>query len=221
MAIAIKSDLEIKQDIIDELDWDPAVDATELGVAVDDGVVILSGWADRYITKLAAEAAAQRIDGVRAVANEIVIKAKGTRTDADIAKMVANVLEANSAVPRERVEVTIKNGDVTLQGEVDAAFQRTAAADAIRYLPGVRDVINLITIRRPAAAMSDVKSGIERALVRSAQIDAHRIQVHSEDGQVRLTGTVRSWPEKLEAGLAAWRARGVTHVANEIHVQPW
>jgi osmotically-inducible protein OsmY len=221
MAIAIKSDLEIKQDIIDELDWDPAVDATELGVAVDDGVVILSGWVDSYVTKLAAEAAAQRIDGVRAVANEITVKARGAHTDADIAKMVANVLEANTAVPRERVEVTVKDSEVTLSGEVDTAFQRTAAADSIRYLPGVRDVINLVTILRPSATVTDVKTGIERALVRSAEVDAHRIQVHTEDGHIRLTGTVRSWPEKQEAGLAAWRARGVSHVINEIHVQPW
>lgn len=221
MAIAIKSDLEIKQDIIDELDWDPAVDATELGVAVDDGVVILSGWVDTYMTKLAAEAAAQRIDGVRALASEIVVKAKGSRTDADIAKMAANVLEANSAVPREKVEITVKNGEVKLTGEVNTAFQRTAAADSIRFLPGVRDVINLVTIRPPSVRVADIKTGIERALVRSAEVDAHRIDVQTEDGRVRLTGTVRSWPEKLEAALAAWRAPGVTRVENEIHVQPW
>jgi osmotically-inducible protein OsmY len=206
---------------MDELYWDPAVDATEVGVAVDDGVVILTGWVDAYMTKLAAEAAAQRIDGVRAVANEIVVKAKGSRTDADIAKMVANALEANSAAPRAGIEISVKNGEVRLTGEVNSAFQRTAVADSIRYLPGVRDVINLVTIRPPAASVTDIKTGIERALVRSAEVDAHRIHVQTEDGRVRLTGTVRSWPEKLEAALAAWRAHGVTRVENEIHVQPW
>jgi osmotically-inducible protein OsmY len=220
MVVAIKSDVEIKQDVIDELDWDPAIDATELGVAVDDGIVTLTGWVDGYLAKLTAEAAAQRIAGVRAVANEIAVKAIGTRTDTDIAKSVANVLEANTAVPRERIAVTVKDSEVTLGGEVDWMFQRAAAADSVRYLPGVRDLINLVTIRRPAVTEADVKTGIERALVRSAEIDAGRVQVQAEDGDVRLTGTVRSWPEKHEAALAALRAKGVTHVTNEIRVQP-
>jgi osmotically-inducible protein OsmY len=220
MVVAIKSDVEIKQDVIDELDWDPAIDATELGVAVDDGVVTLTGWVDGYLAKLAAEAAAQRIAGVRAVANEIAVKAIGTRTDTDVAKSVANVLEANTAVPRERIAVTVKDSEVTLGGEVDWMFQRAAAADSVRYLPGVRDLINLVTIRRPAVTEADVKTGIERALVRSAEIDAGRVHVQTTDGDVRLTGTVRSWPEKHEAGLAAWRAKGVTQVTNEIRVQP-
>jgi osmotically-inducible protein OsmY len=220
MVVAIKSDSEIKQDVIDELDWDPAIDAAELGVAVDDGVVTLTGWVDGYLAKLAAEAAAQRIAGVRAVANEIAVKAIGTRTDTDVAKSVANVLEANTAVPRERIAVTVKDSEVTLSGEVDWMFQRAAAADSVRYLPGVRDLINLVTIRRPAVTEVDVKTGIERALVRSAEVDADRIHVQTTDGDVRLTGTVRSWPEKRDAGLAAWRAKGVTQVTNEIRVQP-
>jgi osmotically-inducible protein OsmY len=220
MATIVRTDVEIQQDVLDELAWDPAVEPTEVGVQVEDGIVTLTGTVDRYLTKLAAEQAAQRIDGVRAVANDLSVRGPKTYTDTDIAKAVANVLEANSSIPRDRIEITVKNGKVTLTGAVDWNFQRTEAANSVRYLAGVREVINLVTITQPKVSEAEVKTGIERALVRSAEVDAARIHVHAEGGQVRLTGTVRSWPEKHEATLAAWRAKGVTQVTNDIQVQP-
>jgi osmotically-inducible protein OsmY len=220
MLTATKVDTDIQQDVLDELGWDPQIEAAEVGVEVDSGVVTLTGWVDSYAKKLAAERAAQRVEGVRAVANDLAVRTSGTWTDTDIAKVVANVLEANGNVPRERIDITVKNGKVSLTGDVDWNYQRTAAADCIRHLAGVHEVINLITIKQPKVEASEIRSGIERALVRDAEVDASRIEVHSEDGLVRLTGTVRSWPEKRAAAEAAWKAKGVTGVANEIEVRP-
>jgi osmotically-inducible protein OsmY len=220
MATVIRTDVDIQQDVLDEFAWDPEVEPTEVGVQIDDGIVTLTGTVDTYMTKLAAERAAQRIDGVRAVANDLVVKWSGVRTDTDIARAVADAIEANISVPREHVDITVKDGKVTLTGQVDWEFQRMAAGDTIRHLAGVREVINLITIRQPRVSPKEVKTGIEEALVRSAEVDAGRIQVNIEDGRVRLTGMVRSWPEKHEAGLATWRAKGVTQVTNDIVVRP-
>jgi osmotically-inducible protein OsmY len=220
MLTATKTDTDIQRDVLDELDWDPEVEATEVGVEVDNGVVTLTGWVDSYAKKLAAERAAQRVEGVRAVANDLSVRTSGTWTDTDIAKAAVNALAANAAIPRDRVEVTVKNGKITLTGDLDWEYQRTAAANSVRYLDGVREVINLITIKQPKVSETEIKAGIERALVRAAEIDAAGIYVHSEDGHVRLTGTVRSWPEKQAAGEAAWKAKGVTRVTNEIEVRP-
>jgi osmotically-inducible protein OsmY len=220
MITLTKVDADIQQDVLEELSWDPAVEATEVGVEVDDGVVTLTGWVDSYAKKLAAERAAQRVEGVRAVADDLSVRTAGTWTDTDIAKSAANVLEANSVVPRDRIEVTVKNGKISLTGDVDWEYQRMAAANSVRHLAGVREVINLIIIKQPKVSESTVKGGIERALVRAAEVDAARIQVHSENGHVRLTGTVRSWPEKQAAADAAWKARGVTLVTNDIDVRP-
>lgn len=220
MATMIRTDVDVQQDVLDEFAWDPEVEPTEVGVQVEDGIVTLTGTIDSYLTKLAAEHAAQRVDGVRAVANDLIVKWGGARTDTDVAKAAAEALEANIAVPRERIEITVKEGKVTLTGAVDWEYQRTAAVNGVRHLRGVREVINLITIKQPRVSAAEVKTGIERALVRSAEVDAGRIHVHAEDGHVHLTGMVRAWPEKQEATLAAWRAKGVTRVTNDIRVQP-
>jgi osmotically-inducible protein OsmY len=212
-------DTDIQQDVLAELEWDPQVEPTEVGVEVDDGVVTLSGWVETYAKKLAAERAAQRVEGVRAVANDLAVKGAGTHTDTDVAKAAATAIEANAAVPRGAVEITVKNGKVTLTGEVAWEYQRAAAAAGVRYLAGVRDVINLITIKQPKVSAFEVKTGIEGALVRDAQVDADRIRVHAEDGHVRLTGTVRAWHEKQAAADAAWMAKGVTRVTNDIEVR--
>ena len=211
----------IQQDVLDEFAWDPEIDAADVGVEVDDGVVTLTGTVDRYAEKLAAEKAAQRVDGVRAVANDLSVRKALTHNDTDIAKAAADVLEANTAVPKGAVDVTVQNGKVTLRGEVDWAYRRYVAANCVRDLRGVRDVINLIQVKQPKVLATDVSGAIERALRRAAEIDADRIRVHTEDGHVTLTGTVRSWPEKREAGLAAWRAKGVTQVTNDIEVWPY
>ena len=220
MATMIRSDSAIQTDVLDELFWDPEVAAPDVGVEVDDGVVTLTGTVDRYAVKLAAEKAAQRVDGVRAVANDLSVRTPLTHNDTDIAKAAADALEANIAVPGGTVDVTVQNGKVTLRGEVDWAYRRYAAANSVRDLLGVRDVINLIQVKQPKVLATDVSGAIERALLRAAEVDADRIRVRTEDGHVTLTGTVRSWPEKREAGFAAWRAKGVTQVTNDIEVRP-
>ena len=220
MATRVYSDTEIHRDVLAELDWDPEVDAKDIGVEVDNGVVTLTGTVDSYTKKWAAERAALRVAGVRAVANDIVVKSPTTRTDTDIAKAVADALEANSLVPKSRIKVTVKHGWVTLEGDVDWRFEREEAESTARKVAGVTGVTNLIVVKQPSVSPSEIKEAIERALVRSAEVDADRIQVHVEGGHVTLTGTVRSWAERQEAEAAAWRARGVTSVTNEIRVVP-
>lgn len=221
MATTIRSDNDIQTDVLDEFFWDPEVAAPDIGVEVDDGVVTLTGTVDRYSTKLAAEKAAQRVDGVRAVANDISVRTPLTHNDTDIAKAAAGAIESRMVIPADAVDVTVQNGTVTLRGEVDWAYQRMAAESAVDYLRGVRHVNNLIQVKQRKVSPTDVSTGIERALVRAAQVDADRIRVRTEDGHVTLTGTVRSWPEKREAGFAAWRAKGVTQVTNDIEVRPY
>jgi osmotically-inducible protein OsmY len=221
MATAIKTDAAIHADVIEELDWDPEVSAKDVGVEVDDGVVTLTGAVETYAKKVAAERAAFRVEGVRAVANELHVKGPGARDDTDVARAAAAALEANNHLPRDRIQITVKNGKVALTGEVDWGYQRAAATAAVRFLPGVRDVINTIRVAQPRVSETDVKAGIERALVRNAELDADRILVEAEGGHVTLSGMVRSWAEKQEAGSAAWRAKGVTAVTNEIEVQAY
>jgi osmotically-inducible protein OsmY len=203
MATMIRSDNDIQTDVLDEFFWDPEVAAPDIGVEVDDGVVTLTGTVDRYVMKVAAEKAAQRVDGVRAVANDISVRTPLTHNDTDIAKAAAGALEANLAVPVGAVDVTVQNGKVTLRGEVSSYYQRIAAENAVAFLRGVRDVTDLIQVKQPKVSATDVSSGIERALLRAAEVDADRIRVHADDGHVTLSGTVRSWPEKREAEYAA------------------
>lgn len=212
------TDTEIQQDVLDEFVWDPEVLASDIGVEVDDGVVTLTGTVDSYTVKLAAQDAAQRVEGVRAVANNLSVRGPLTHNDTDVAKAVADALDWNLSVPPGCIEVTVQNGKVKLTGEVNWAFQRAAAANSVRYLRGVRDLSNLIRIKQPQVSAADVQSGIERALLRAAELDADRIRVRTDDGHVTLSGTVRSFAEKQEATLGAWRAGGVTQVTNDIEV---
>jgi osmotically-inducible protein OsmY len=221
MATKMWVDRDIQQDVLDEFAWDPEVDVPDVGVEVDDGVVTLTGTVDQYRTKLAAERAAQRVSGVRAVANDLTVRGPLTHNDTDIAHDAARAIEANFSIPREAIDITVQNGKVTLAGTVPWAYQRTAAEESVRYLRGVRDVITLITIKPPKVSDVDVRAGIERALVRAAELDADRIRVHVQDGQVTLSGTVRTWMEKQEAEWGAWRANGVTDVVNDLAIRPY
>lgn len=213
------SDEEIREDVIDELTWDPAVDARRIGVAVKDGVVTLTGTLDTYSEKLQAERAAERVHGVAAVANDIEVKLPGSlqRTDADIAEAAVNALKWNTMVPSDKVKVVVENGWVTLRGEVDWHYQRESAREAVEHLTGVRGVSNLITVK-PRVRPEDIKRRLDQALKRSAELDARNIQVTATDGKVILTGTVRSWAERNDAEAAAWSAPGVTEVENRIRV---
>lgn len=209
------TDQEIQADVMAELRWDPSVPATEIGVVVKDGVVTLTGTVDSYMKKWRAEEVAHRVNGVIAVANEIQVRWLGERTDSDIAAAAVHALTWNSAIPQDKVHVTVDHGWITLKGEVEWQYQRQEAERAVRRLLGVKGVSNLITVK-PAATPSDLKKRIQDALVRNAQIDANGITVEVEGSKTILKGKVRSWAEREEAERVAWLAPGITSVDNRI-----
>src|SRR5437773_8262536 len=196
MAVSTRTDEDIQADVLDELKWDMRVRPNEIGVVVKDGVVTLTGWVDSYLKKLAAEEAAHRVPGVKAVANDIEVHLPGfaERTDADLAAAVLNALRWDAAIPAGKVDVTVSQGWVTLKGEVDHYFQKRDAEPAIERISGVRGVSNLLTVK-PQPVPQDLKSQIQKALVRNAQTDASRITVEVQGSEVVLRGTVSSYAE--------------------------
>jgi osmotically-inducible protein OsmY len=218
-ATEIGTDEEIQQDVFDELKWDARVKPNEIGVTVKDGIVALTGWVDSYTKKWAAEEAALRVRGVKAVANDIEVRLPGSseRTDDEIAAAAVRALQLDSFVPADRIKVTVSKGWITLDGEVEWQFQKKDAERDVRNLWGVKGVTNLIMVK-PRLKPADVKEKIEQALIRSAKTDADLITVDAEGSTVTLRGTVHSFAEKEEAERAAWQAPGVTWVKNEIRV---
>jgi osmotically-inducible protein OsmY len=206
----------------EELEWEPSVDASQIGVAaIQSGVVTLTGTVATYAEKVSAERAAKRVSGVRVVANDIEVQPIGSmkRTDTDIAQAVLRGLEWDIAVPHEKIKARVDDGWVTLEGEVILQFQRAAAENAVRRLNGVRGVTNQIRLQvRPLAQPAEVKDRIEAALRRSAEIDARGIQVDAKDSMITLRGKVRTWAERDEAERAAWGAPGVLAVKDELTV---
>ena len=215
------TDRQLQEHVQNALDWEPSIDAADIGVSVDKGVVTLRGDVKTYAERAAAERVALAVYGTKAIANDINVRlgTSAKRSDSDIAQAVLLALRWNSVVPDEKIEVSVSNGWVKLSGSVDWEYQRSAAVRAVRDLTGVVGVSNLITLE-PHVSATDVQNKIEAALKRSAEVDARRINVAASDGKVVLSGNVHSWFERDEARRAAWAAPGVKDVEDRISIVP-
>jgi len=217
----MKADADIRRDMESKLKWDPSVDDKRIGVAVSNGVVTLTGDVPHYFARWAAEQTAKRVKGVRAIANDIDVNipASGTRSDTEIAEAVANALRWNVSLSGTEIKPpVVKDGWVSLSGQVDWGFQRIAAESAVRNLMGVKGVTNDISVK-PSVKASDVKQKIEDAFKRHAILDAKDIQVVVHNASVSLNGHVHTWQEREDATLAAWAAPGVNTVENHLAIQ--
>lgn len=203
-----------------ELKWQPFLNSSEIGVAVKNGIVTLSGIVDTFSKKLAAERAAKNVAGVKAIAEDIQIGVSPVyrKTDTEIAEAVVNALKWHSAVPDDKIQVKVEEGLVTLQGELEWEYQRISARNAVQNLSGVRSVANLITIK-PKLSPFELEQKISAAFQRSARIDAGKVNVSVSGSTVTLTGKVRSFAESEDAQDAAWAAPGVYHVVNRLDIE--
>lgn len=219
MAIFTKTraDSEVREDLVAELEWDPQITSEDIGVAVKEGVVALSGFVNSYQEKDAAESAAKRVRGVRGIANELEVRLGDVYTDADIARDAVEDLKRHVFIPSDRIKVTVRNGWVTLEGIVSWRHQRNVAENSMKTLKGVVGITNNILLK-PEVSATDVKKKIEQALERNAQVDAEGITVEADGNTVTLSGTVRSWVERDEADQAAWSAPGVDKVNNRLQI---
>jgi osmotically-inducible protein OsmY len=217
----MRTDAELQRAIQDELDFEPSVIATDIGVTVKEGIATLFGTVSSYAAKWAAERAAERVSGLRALAKDLTVKLRGDseRSDADIAAAALHALAWDVQVPDTKLQVEVQKGFVTLKGEVDWNYQREAAAYDVRKLTGVVGVGNQITLPATASA-KEVRSKIESALQRRAVKDARRVTVEADGGTVILRGEVHCWGEREDAEQAAWAAPGVSEVQDQIRIQP-
>jgi osmotically-inducible protein OsmY len=214
------TDRRIQKDVEDELAWDPSIDEAGIGVAVDNGIVSLSGKVVTFGERYRAERATLRVSGVRGVANDldVQIAPRPGRTDAQIAEAALTALGLSVSIPKNQVKVVVRDGTLTLDGTLDWEYQRLAAARLVRDLEGVKQVINLITLR-PRATAKDVQRQITAAFHRSAQLDSDSLKVEVDGPRVTLRGKVSSWEEKRQAEKTAWSAPGITDVRNLLDVQ--
>jgi osmotically-inducible protein OsmY len=212
------TDVRLRGAVMRQLDWDPEVDDSAIGVTAKEGVVTLTGFIDSYAGKLAAERVVKRVRGVRAVANDITVRLKVGRTDADIAADASRALSLRSDIP-ENVQVIVHNGHVTLTGKVEWLLQKERAAQAVRHVSGVLGVLNHIDVA-PRTMQRDVRRRIAQALHRNADLEARHIDVTVSNDVVTLTGTVRSWLQREAAERAAGSALGIRQVDNQVIVVP-
>ena len=213
------SNLELQKRILDALDWDPSLDASRIGVAVKDGIVTMTGQVPSYTERLEAERAIKRIAGVKGLANDLEVRLPGDmrRSDGDLAAAGVKALEWDVQVPHQAIKLRVENGWITLEGQVQWQFQREAAEQAVRHLLGVRGVNNQIALA-PRVTPDDLKSRIEAALKRHAELEARKIRVDTRGGLVVLEGAVHSWAERDEAERAVWAAPGVNAVDDRLAV---
>jgi osmotically-inducible protein OsmY len=216
--MAKETDKQLREAVLRQLEWQPEIVSQDISVNAKEGAVTLTGFVHSYAEKVAAEKAAKSVYGVKAVANDIEVKAM-TRSDPEIARDVLAVMKLDLRVPDDRLKAGIQNGFVTLEGNVEWHYQREAAESCARKVNGVRGVTNKIEVK-PTISTTEVKTKIEDALRRSAEVDARRITVSAQDGAVTLYGNVRSWFEKEQAERAAWAAPGVSRVIDHIAVVP-
>lgn len=216
----MRTDSQLQRDVLDQLRWEPSIGDTEIGAAVKDGVVTLSGYVGTYGEKYLAVRTVERLTGVKAVADNLEVRVPNAlrRTDTDIAHAGVGALEWDVQVPNDRIKLSVRDGWVTLEGDVEWQYQRSAAERAVRFLAGVTGVTNLIAVAPRHASALDVSAKIRDALRRSAELDAAHITVEAHDGSVTLKGTVRSFAERRDAERAAWGAPGVTKVDDRILV---
>jgi len=215
----MRTDIQIQKDVMEELRSQPYLNASQIGVAVKDGIVTLSGQVDSLSKKLTAEKAAKKVAGVKAVAEDIQVGISPSfkKTDAEIAEAVLNALKWHTAVQEEKIKIKVEEGVVRLEGEVEWDYQRNNAKSAIENLTGVRSVVNLIRIR-PRITAADIQQKIRSAFQRSATVDAGKIITEVAANKVTLYGKVRSLAEKEDAEIAAWNAPGVVSVESHLEI---
>lgn len=213
----MKTNTQLQQDVLDELQYEPAVDPADIGITTNDGIVTLSGHVKSLAEKWSAVRATERIGGVKAVVDEITVELPSShqRTDEDLARAVLTALQWDVLVPKDRVKVHVEHGWIILKGTADYRYQLIAAESAIRRLAGVKGITNHIKVK-PLAMPFEVKTRIESAMRRAAELDAHGIQVDIRGAKVILRGQVRSWSERNAAERAAWSAPGITEVEDEL-----